>query len=165
MRDLRKKTCCFSGHRIIPASQIGNIEQRAEKHIRELYYQGVHYFGVGGAIGYDTIMAKLLFRLKKVDLTDLKVILVYPFEGFNKRWTTHQKLLYKMMLPMYDKTVCVAKWGSKEAFLARNRHLINGSAYCIAYCVKSSGGTAYTVQYANARGVTVYNLADEIPMP
>ena len=120
---------------------------------------------MGGAIGYDTIMAKLLFRLKKADLTDLKVILVYPFEGFNKRWTTHQKLLYKMMLPMYDKTVCVAKWGSKEAFLARNRHLINGSSYCIAYCVKSTGGTAYTVQYANARGVTVYNLADEIPMP
>ncbi|MBO4854447.1 MAG: DUF1273 family protein [Oscillospiraceae bacterium] len=84
MSNLRQKTCCFSGHRSIPVNQIGEIEQRAEKHIRELYRRGVRFFGVGGAIGYDTLMAKLLFRLKAADLTDIKVILVYPFEGYNR---------------------------------------------------------------------------------
>ena len=118
------------------------------------------FFGVGGAIGYDTEAAKLLFRLKTAGYPQIKVILVYPFEGFTSRWSNAQQIEYARLLPQYDKVVCVAQRASKEAYLARNRHLVDGSAYCIAYCTQSSGGTAYTVQYALKKGLSVYNIVD-----
>ena len=31
------------------------------------------------------------------------------------------------------------------------------SAYCIGYCTRSTGGTAYTLRYAKAQGLTVWN--------
>lgn len=158
MKDLRQKTCCFSGHRMIPEQQRAYIEKRTKRYIRQLYKTGVRYFGVGGAIGYDTLAAECLFELRKKDLPDIKIILVYPFEGFTDRWTSEQKAQFSNLLPRYDKTVCVSKTRNKSAYLERNRRLVDGSAYCIVYCTKQTGGTAYTVQYAESCGVTVYNI-------
>ena len=62
--------------------------------------------------------------------------------------------------PQYDKVVCVAQRASREAYLERDRHLVDSSAYCIAYCTRNSGGTAYTVRYAHQQGVPVYNTAN-----
>ncbi|HIS50977.1 MAG TPA: DUF1273 domain-containing protein, partial [Candidatus Gallacutalibacter pullistercoris] len=41
----------------------------------------------------------------------------------------------------------------------RNRHLVDESGICVAYCVKPNGGTAYTVMYAKQKGLPVINLA------
>lgn len=61
---------------------------------------------------------------------------------------------------LYGKCVCVASVASREAYLAKARHLVDNSAHCITYCTKNTGGTAYTVQYAVRKGgVEVYNVA------
>ena len=159
--SLKEQTCCFTGHRLIPYHEMDSVTARTEMQIRELIlHNGVRFFGVGGAIGYDTLAAQILFRLRSTDFPQIKVILVYPFEGFTSRWTDEQRAEYDRLLPQYDKAVCVAQSGSREAYLARDRHLVDGSAYCIAYCTRSSGGTAYTVLYARERGVEVYNVAE-----
>lgn len=64
------------------------------------------------------------------------------------------------MLLKYDKIVYESKIASREAYLARNRHLVDGSSYCVTYCVEQSGGTAYTVDYARKNGLKIINLAD-----
>ena len=159
MADLRQRTCCFTGHRVIPEKDLPGILKRTEQAVRQLIERGVVFFGVGGAIGYDTEAAKLLFRLRATDYPQIKVILVYPFEGFTSRWSDEQRAEYARLLPQYDKAVCVAQRASREAYLERDRHLVDSSAYCIAYCTRNSGGTAYTVRYAHQQGVTVYNTA------
>lgn len=159
MGDLRQRTCCFTGHREIREKDLPGILERTEQVVRRLIEKGVAFFGVGGAIGYDTEAAKLLFRLRATDYPHIKVILVYPFEGFTSRWSDAQRAEYARLLPQYDKTVCVAQRASREAYLARDRNLVDSSAYCIAYCTRNSGGTAYTVRYAHQQGVTVYNTA------
>ena len=58
-----------------------------------------------------------------------------------------------------DKIVYVSKEPSRGAYLARGRHLVDGSRYCISYCNKATGGTAFTVKYALERGLTVYNAS------
>ena len=58
-----------------------------------------------------------------------------------------------------DKIVYVSKEPSRGAYLARGRHLVDGSRYCISYCNKPTGGTAFTVKYALERGLTVYNAS------
>ena len=159
MADLRQRTCCFTGHRAIPEKDLPGILKRTEQAVRRLIEQGVIFFGVGGAIGYDTEAAKLLFRLRATDYPQIKVILVYPFEGFTSRWSDEQRVEYARLLPQYDKAVCVAQRASREAYLERDRHLVNGSAYCIAYCTRNNGGTAYTLRYAQQEGLKIVNTA------
>ena len=159
MADLRQRTCCFTGHRVIPEKDLPGILRRTEQAVRRLIEQGVIFFGVGGAIGYDTEAAKMLFRLRATDYPQIKVILVYPFEGFTSRWSGEQREEYARLLPQYDKAVCVAQRASREAYLTRDRHLVNGAAYCIAYCTRNSGGTAYTLRYAQQEGLKIFNTA------
>ena len=104
---MREKTCCFTGHRDISPFRCVEISERAAYRIRELYKTGVRCFGVGGAVGFDTIMAQLLFRLRRDEMPDIKVILVYPFDGYMRRWDAYQKETYERLLPQYDKVVCV----------------------------------------------------------
>lgn len=158
--DFRPKTCCFTGHRNIPPREMSRLETSAELAVKDLYQQGYRYFGVGGALGFDTAMAKLLFRLRRNGLSDIKVILVYPFADFTSRWTPIQQQEFRNLFRQYDKTVCVSETPSRDAYLARNRHLVNGSSVCIAYCVDDASGTGYTVRYALEHGLRVINLAN-----
>lgn len=156
---MRKQTCCFSSHRNLPLHQIPLIRQRTVAVVRKLITEhGVRYFGVGGAVGYDTLAAGILFDLKN-EFPHIKIILVYPFDGFTNCWNSAQRDAYTQMLPHYDKVVCAARSPSKEAYWARNRHLVNHSTYCITYCTRDTGGTAYTVRYAREQGVQVFNVA------
>lgn len=157
---MRERTCCFTGHRDIPADRLQMVMTGTEAKVRELISQGYRYFGIGGAMGYDTIVAEMLFRLREREYPEIKIILVYPFEEFTSRWSVSQKTTYARLLPMYDKRVCVCKSASREAYLARDRHLIDYSSACIAYCTRQTGGTAYTIRYAAARGVPVFNVGD-----
>jgi len=49
---MKDQTCCFTGHRRIPAGERAALEQRLEEEIENLIHQGVRYFGTGGALGY-----------------------------------------------------------------------------------------------------------------
>ena len=159
--DIRQKTACFTGHRLIERDHVESVKARTEIQIRQLILKrGIRYFGVGGAIGYDTLVAEILFRLRDTDFPEIKIILVYPFEGFESRWTDEQKATYARLLSKYDKRVCIASTPSREAYLARDRHLVDHSSVCVSYCTRSIGGTAYTVRYAMSKGVEVTNIAD-----
>ena len=62
-------------------------------------------------------------------------------------------------MPLYDKVVRVSEHPSREAYLERDRHLVDGSSICLAYCTRDTGGTAYTVRYARKQGLEVVNMA------
>jgi hypothetical protein len=47
---MRDKTCCFTGHRTIPLSEMNLVTQKTEEFIKSLILNGVKYFGVGGAL-------------------------------------------------------------------------------------------------------------------
>lgn len=163
MIDKRDLTCCFTGHRVIPPHHLDIVRARTEITIRDLIVNcGVRYFGVGGALGYDTLAADMLFRLRDTEFSQIRVILVYPFDGYINRWTAAQQANHAQMLPKYDKCVCAAPNGSREAYLARNRHLVDGSAFCICYCAHDASGTAYTVNYAEHKKLQVINVCPGI---
>ena len=160
MTALQLKTCCFTGHRAVPPELSAMILSRADRVIRQLYYdRGIRFYGIGGALGFDSQMAQLLFRLRQSELKDIKVILVYPFEGYTRYWTAEQQWDHRQSLKHYDKIVCVSDVPGRDAYLARNRHLVNGSSVCVCYCVDESSGTGYTVRYAKEKGLEIINLA------
>ena len=158
--DRRLYTCCFSGHRNIRGADIPDVMNRTEEYIRTLIDKGVTFFAVGGALGYDTLAAELLFRLRSTELPQIKVCLLYPFDGFTNCWNEADRTRYARMLPQYDKVVRVSNKASREAYLLRDRVLVGHSAYCICYCARNTGGTAYTVRYALKQGIKVLNVAE-----
>lgn len=161
MVDKKMETCCFTGHRDIPPGLIPSLTEVVKGQIKALFSQGVIYYGVGGAVGFDTLAAEVLFELR-VEHPQIKVILVYPFNGFDSRWQEGQRMRYRALLPKYDKRVCVSQTPGRDAYLMRDRHLVDCSAHCIAFCSRSYGGTAYTMRYARENGRQVYNLAERI---
>lgn len=156
---MRDRTCCFTGHRDIEEKDIPTAMKRTEEYVRDLVKKGVVFYGCGGALGYDTLAAQLLMKLRDDEGLPIKLILVAPFENFTNRWSPEQQRIFREMLPKYNKVVYKEQYPSKGAYLSRDRHLVDGSAYCIAYCNRNTGGTAYTVDYARKNGLQIFNTA------
>lgn len=158
--ERKQKTCCFTGHRSIRAERLPILMQKTEQIVRELIANGVIFFCVGGAVGYDTEVAKLLFRLQESEFPQIKVILIYPFDGFTDSWTPMQQEAYWLLYPKYFKVICVAQKAGRAMYLKRDRQLVDCSAFCICYCTRKTGGTAYTVRYAMQKGLRVFHIID-----
>ena len=156
--DNRAQTCCFTGHRHLPAGGEEAIWQRVQEHLIPLLEQGVRYFGVGGALGFDTLVAEKLLELRG-KYPQIRVILVLPFRGYQSRWTAAQQARAARIESRVDKVVYCRGAPSCEAFLARDRRLVDGSTYCIGYCTRATGGTAYTLRYAEKQGLQIWNAA------
>ena len=156
--DKRSFTCCFTGHRNLPIGQEEEIWRRVYARLEPLLEQGVRYFGVGGALGFDTLVAEKLLALRESHL-QIRIILVQPFPGYQSRWTPAQQARAAAVETLVDKVVVCCQTPSREAFLARDRHLVDGSSCCIAWCTRATGGTAYTLRYAQRQGLRVWNVA------
>ena len=118
----------------------------------------MRYFGVGGALGFDTLVAEKLLALRE-SRPQIRIILVQPFPGYQSRWTPAQQARAAVVEARVDKVVVCCQTPGHEAFLARDRHLVDGSSCCIAWCTRSTDGTAYTLRYAQKQGLRVWNVA------
>ena len=155
--DKRPFTCCFTGHRNLPVGQEDEIWKRVYACLEPLLKEGVRYFGVGGALGFDTLVAERLIALRESQ-PQIRIILVQPFQGYQSRWTPAQQARAAAVEARVDKVVVCCQTPSREAFLARDRHLVDNAGCCIAWCTRATGGTAYTLRYAQKHGLRVWNV-------
>ena len=158
MVDYKNKTACFTGHRDIPSSQVPLIKQKLKTILKQLICQGYCYFGVGGALGFDTLAAQIVIELKK-QYSQIKLILVLPCKDQASRWNSQDMEEYERIKACADKIVYTSEHYYNGCMQKRNRHLVDYSSLCICYLTKQSGGTQYTVDYAGAKGLTIINLA------
>ena len=153
------KTCCFTGHRVIPTECRAVLTRRLEETLCFHIEKGYLYFGAGGALGFDTLVAQTILRLKR-RFPQIKLILVLPCLSQTKSWRAEDIEKYERIKAAADKVVYTSKEYYRGCMFARNRHLVDNSSLCICYLTKSTGGTAYTVNYAKQKGLTVVNLAE-----
>ena len=66
---------------------------------------------------------------------------------------------YERIKAQADKVVYTAQQYTPGCMHRRNRHLVDNSGVCVCYLTKGSGGTAYTVRYAENYGREVINLS------
>ncbi len=156
-----EKTCCFTGHRNIPANEYEKIQNTLEETIISLIKKGVCYFGAGGALGFDTMAALTILKLKE-KYPHIKLILVLPCENQTYKWQQKDIDIYENIKSKCDKYVYTSKYYYNGCMFKRNKHLVDNSKYCICYLIKKTGGTAFTVNYAMSKNLIIYNLADEI---
>ena len=158
--DLKAKTCCFTGHRNLSSGEKLEATVRLRKIIEEQIKAGVVFYGAGGALGFDTLAAQTVLDMKK-EHPQLRLILVLPCEYQIRGWRSEDIAVYEDIKRRCDKVVYVSREYTPECMHRRNRHLVDHSGTCICYLSRSTGGTAYTVDYARKRGLRIINLAEE----
>ena len=119
-----------------------------EEVISQLYLcYSVRYFGSGGAVGFDILAAEVVLRLAE-KYPEIKLILVLPCPEHDKFWNKTWKYRLREIKKKTAKIVYTSDYYHENCMYVRNRHLVDHSGWCIAYCRKNEGGTAYTVLYA-----------------
>lgn len=155
---MRMKTCCFTGHRIIPPEVLPKLSSELESTLHILIQNGICYFGTGGALGFDTLAAETVLQFK-TQYPHIRLILVLPCLDQTKGWPPESIQHYQSILRNADKVVYTSQYYFRGCMHQRNRHLVDCSSICIAYCNRSTGGSAYTVRYAQRQGLKVIYLA------
>ena len=89
-------------------------------------------------------------------------MLIYPFDGYSSRWSEGQQAEWSALLPQYTEVVRAAQGEGRGSFLLRNRILVDSASCCIAYCTRQRSGAAYTVRYAQRKGLSVFNVAEDL---
>lgn len=156
----REETCCFTGHRKIPEEEREQLARRLEETVEDLIRAGVCYFGAGGALGFDTLAAQTVLKLR-AQHSQVKLILVLPCETQTRGWPEEDVRIYEEIKKAADKVRYTSVEYTRGCMHKRNRHLVDHSGVCVAYLTESRGGTAYTVDYARKNGVPVINLGEK----
>ena len=158
---MRNHTVCFTGHRKIPPEQARTLARQLKSTLIQLINDGYLYFGAGGALGYDTLAAQTVLELKS-QYPDVKLILVLPCLSQTRGWSARDIEIYEDIKNRADKVVYTSQEYTKGCMHKRNRHLVDNSSVCVCYLTESTGGTAYTVDYARKNKLTVINLGEKL---
>ncbi len=155
---MRSQTCCFTGHRNIPPEAWPALSQRLEAAVERLIGEGYRRFAAGGALGFDTMAAGAVLRLRK-KYPQIRLILVLPCPSQADRWPAADIAVYRRILRQADQVVYTSQCYTRGCMFLRNRRLVDLSSVCLCYRTSPTGGTAYTVRYAQSQGLRVENLA------
>lgn len=153
----KSKVCCFTGHRKILVDELPEIKKRLEQEVENLIEQGVICFGCGGALGFDTLAAQTIIKLRK-KYSEIKLVLILPCAEQTRSWSQGDKEVYEMIRRMADKVRVLSEHYYRGCMQVRNRYMVDNSGVCICYLREKRGGTAYTVEYAKRRGVRLVEI-------
>lgn len=152
----RHLSTSFTGHRHI--ANCVETKRKVEDAVRLCYKNGQRFFYVGGAIGFDTIAAESVLKLK-AEFPDIVLIVVVPFPQQDKLFNDSYRNRYFNILNMADEVITISDSFSNFAYLKRNDYMVSHSSQLIAYWDDVSlGGTSYTVIKAREKKLTIYNL-------
>lgn len=155
----KEAACCFTGHRHLSREEAARVRPLLRREVAHLATdKGVEHFLTGGALGFDTLAAQETLYAKE-ELPWIRLTLVLPCRGQEARWAPKDRAVYQTLQRQADEVLFLADAYSNGCMHARNRFLVDHSAYCLCYLRDTArGGTAYTVRYAKKRGSEVANL-------
>lgn len=154
----KNETCCFTGHRDIPAELCPSLKKALKNELLRVYADGVRNFIAGGALGFDMICAETVLELKD-SYEDITLTLAIPCHDHDAKWKEISKNELSRIIELADEVVYVSEHYAKGCMFRRNRYMVDRSCVCISYCTKSTGGSRYTVDYALSSGIEVTELS------
>lgn len=162
-----QNSCCFSGHRPTklpygydeehPNCLTLNLKLALE--IGQMQKRGVSTFLTGMGQGPDIWCAEIVLDLRHAyPDAGIKLVAVLPFEGQADRWHEEYRERYFSILAQADETIILQAHYSNGCMQRRNRYLVDSSAHLIAVYDGQKGGTQFTVEYAERKGLDVIIL-------
>ncbi|MBR7099139.1 MAG: DUF1273 family protein [Clostridia bacterium] len=154
------RTVCFTGHRDISFFSRERLRRALECEIERQIQLGAVHFRTGGAIGFDTMAALAVLKLKD-KYPHIRLELILPFPDQAKSWSMHDSKLYGQILQCADSCSYVSEHYYNGVYLHRNDQLLRDADVCIAYLKQSDrGGSAYTCARAVTMGLDFVNLGE-----
>ena len=154
---MKNITVCFTGHREIPVEEAESVAASLENVIRELIGRGYRIFAAGGALGFDTMAAQTVLRLRD-SFPEIMLHLVLPCLTQTRGWSKEDIAVYEQIKDAADDVTYTSRERTRGCMFLRNRQLVERSGVCVCFLRKQTGGTAYTVKYAKANGLEVVCL-------
>lgn len=144
----KEQTATFIGHK----ECYGVSSEQVREEIIKLIENGVTDFLSGGMGSFDWMCARIVFELKK-NYPHIHNYLVIPYLTFT---ILEEKYFDSIIYPEGFE-----KYHFKSAIPARNKYLVDNSAYAICYVTHGWGGAAQTFEKAVKKGLTVVNLGEK----
>lgn len=160
--DLKKKTCCFTGYRPqkLPwkfnnsSKEYLRVADIVENLIEQSVKKGYRYFISGMAIGFDTLCAETVLKIKASN-PDIKLICALPCKEQDKYWSDLQRQNYERILTQADAVRYVSEKYTKFCMQKRNKYMISNSSLVIALFDGQPGGTKSTLAMAKKPGLDI----------
>lgn len=152
-------TCFFTGHRTIPSPMIAEITRLTREQIYLHAEKGYVNFLCGGAVGFDTVAAVQVARIKAGG-TPIRLILALPCRDQTALWKDTEMLrLYQKLKGTADDIIYVNNLYFDGCMKERNQFMVNASSACIAYFNGNRmGGTAQTIRMAEKKNIPITNV-------
>lgn len=112
----------------------GTPSTTLEHVIIDLYQRGVRHYKAGGAMGFDTLAARTILKLRK-EYLDMELSLVLPCLTQTRRWPAEDVEEYERIKAQADNVVYTSQEYTKGCMFKRNRYLVNNSSICICYLI------------------------------
>lgn len=156
--NAKEKTVCFSGHRNLHDPK-AEIEKCLEAAVRQCIADGAEDFIAGGALGFDTLAAWTVIRLRS-EFPQIRLILALPCPPAAQtlKWTAEQKDEYEKIRKLADEENILAESYTRSCMLDRNKYMVDHSYRLIHYLRTNSGGTNHTVNYAKKQGIELVGI-------
>ena len=163
--ELKKITCCFTGHRPekLPWGKDESradciaLKRRIDEALEELYHRGFRNFITGMALGCDLYFAEAVLALRQRHEVGLEAAI--PCLSQAKNWSAQEQARYQSILEQCDLELAVQHNYTQGCMLRRNRYMVERSTALLAVYNGSKGGTRYTISYALDRGLEVVQLS------
>lgn len=157
----KEQSVCFTGHRLISDEILPSLLSALYTCVLELYLEGKKDFICGGAVGFDTYAAECVLAMRE-RFPDISLSLFLPCRDQTCRWESLDALRrYKDILGKATRVNYVSDFYTDSCMHERNRLMVDSSSVCVAYFNNRRGGTAYTVNYAEKKGLRLINLCND----
>lgn len=143
-------TCALTGHRTLPKDF--NVNALYDT-LEELIRSGYDVFLCGMARGFDLLSLECLAALKQK--YRIRIEACIPYRGHGESFKNAERKRYTDLLSWCDEERVLYEYYCDGCFLARDRFMVDRADILFAYCIKDKGGAAYTVNYAQKKGVEI----------
>jgi uncharacterized phage-like protein YoqJ len=159
------ETACFTGYRPekLPwgYDETDEAAQRLKLRLADvcalLYDGGIRRYLCGMARGADTYFAEELLKLK-AQYPDVSVEAAIPCPQQSDRWPAGDRERYLSILRQCDEITVVSREYTKWCMLERNKYMVNLSSVLVAVFDGQPGGTKFTRDYAEKRGLEIVDI-------
>ena len=100
-------SCAFTGHRKIPKYELKQISRDLKIKMFELYQKGIKTFIAGGALGFDTLAALTVIKMRE-KFPDVKLVLVLPCINQTDYWNERDIELYNSIKLKADEVIYIS---------------------------------------------------------
>ena len=162
----RDNTCCFSGYRPEKLPWGDNesdprceaLKEEMECAAERIYLSGIQHFISGMARGSDTYFCEVMLELREKHAT-ITVEAAIPYKKQALKWRRNERDRYDRLVERCDYVTFVSQDYTRNCMLRRNRYMVDSASALIAVYDGKPGGTKYTMEYAERRGLEIIRIA------